>query len=352
MGVDADVENLSLAELKLEHDPATPEIDDDDVQETSESDVVRASTSGTTADGFIFGAATRLGGRVLDNVPWDDEQESAAAELIDKQRATPVTPEEQARLNATPAKYWDKFYANVADSFFKDRSWLCMEFKELADSVAAEAGPKRICEIGCGTGATAYPLLASNKNSELFIHCLDYSERAIQLVKSNPAYDESCILAETWSLCDPNGLSPGVEAGSIDVAVLIFCLSALHPDEWQQAVKNLWTMLKPGGRICFRDYGRNDLTQLRFKKSRYMQPNLYARGDQTRVYFFTKDELAQLFSPDPPGETEDTTSQSMDPYRFKTIQLGVDRRLLVNRKRRIKMYRIWMQAVFEKPADA
>lgn len=66
-----------------------------------------------------------------DNVPWDDEQESAAAELIDKQRATPVTPEEQgmlsiyiipvlllsnvftARLNATPAKYWDKFYANV-----------------------------------------------------------------------------------------------------------------------------------------------------------------------------------------------------------------------------------------------
>lgn len=65
MGVDADVENLSLAELKLEHDPATPEIDDDDVQETSESDVVRASTSGTTADGFIFGAATRLGGRVL-----------------------------------------------------------------------------------------------------------------------------------------------------------------------------------------------------------------------------------------------------------------------------------------------
>lgn len=50
-----------------------------------------------------------------------------------------------------------------------------------------------------------------------------------------------------------------------------FCLSALHPNEWQQAVKNVWTMLKPGGILCLRDYGRNDLTQLRFKAARLME---------------------------------------------------------------------------------
>ncbi|KZV61086.1 hypothetical protein PENSPDRAFT_671237 [Peniophora sp. CONT] len=33
---------------------------------------------------------------------------------------------------------------------------------------------------------------------------------------------------------------------------------------------------------------------------------------------------------------------------FKATQLGVDRRLLVNRKRQLKMYRVWMQAQFEK----
>lgn len=33
---------------------------------------------------------------------------------------------------------------------------------------------------------------------------------------------------------------------------------------------------------------------------------------------------------------------------FVAEQLGVDRRLLLNRKRQLKMYRVWMQGRFEK----
>jgi tRNAThr (cytosine32-N3)-methyltransferase len=33
---------------------------------------------------------------------------------------------------------------------------------------------------------------------------------------------------------------------------------------------------------------------------------------------------------------------------FATEQLGIDRRLLVNRKRQLKMYRVWMQGKFRK----
>ena len=33
---------------------------------------------------------------------------------------------------------------------------------------------------------------------------------------------------------------------------------------------------------------------------------------------------------------------------FSTVQLGVDRRLIVNRKRQLKMYRVWMQGKFRK----
>lgn len=36
---------------------------------------------------------------------------------------------------------------------------------------------------------------------------------------------------------------------------------------------------------------------------------------------------------------------------FTTEQLGVDRRLLVNRKRQLKMYRVWMQGKFRKIAE-
>jgi len=34
--------------------------------------------------------------------------------------------------------------------------------------------------------------------------------------------------------------------------------------------------------------------------------------------------------------------------RFTIEQLGVDRRLIVNRKRQLKMYRVWMQGKFKK----
>jgi len=289
---------------------------------------------------------------------------------------------------------------------------LHLEFPELLEATEPEAGPITIAEIGCGAGNAVFPLLGSNKNPKLILRAYDYSSQAVKLVQANSLYTDppvGAIHSAVWDLSSPDLLPPGVEPETVDIVILVFVMSALHPDEWGRAMTNIQKMLKPGGLVLFRDYGRHDLTQLRFKAGRLLDDNFYIRGDKTRVYFFELDELALLFTGSPVPSTQKTTETTQvveeseaddmtnlevspsptppapkpktDPRSdvsttvssasttssisihpnlssplahcpphplFAIEQLGVDRRLLVNRKRQLKMYRVWMQGKFRK----
>ncbi|KAL5492311.1 hypothetical protein ACEPAI_3758 [Sanghuangporus weigelae] len=385
-----------------------------------------------------------------DHVPPPDDHHERIASSLARQRAKPVPEEEKTKYNQKPAKHWDNFYKMNADNFFRNRKWLHTEFPELVEATQPNAGPVTIAEIGCGAGNSVFPLLAANQNPDLHLYAFDYSSHAVKLVQHNELYLSSSagsIRSSVWDLTSTDGLPEGIAPSSIDIVVLIFVLSALHPNEWARAVSNIYKMLRPGGLVVLRDYGRHDLTQLRFKEGRLLEDNFYIRGDKTRVYFFELDDIAVMFTGSPaqtkyktiptpeivyedeenshisgkavvdappsvlhtPGaqrsqpstppsvegagifladstlpnrtdgracsaihtfsssvESESSTSThpslssintSSHPASpsdcpshplFSIEQLGIDRRLLINRKRQLKMYRVWMQGKFRK----
>ena len=226
-----------------------------------------------------------------------------------------------------------------------------------------------ILEIGAGAGNTVFPLLKHNRNQNLMIHAVDFSKKAVALMQSSDLFNPKHMVASQWDIASES-LPSRLSLGSVDVVVLIFAFSALSPKQWVQAVRNVYRVLRPGGEVCFRDYGRGDLAQVRFKKGRWLGENFYVRGDGTRVYFFEEDELRRIWG----GRVEEAAEEALavdvgeegDVERggggmggtyltneqremaFEIVSLGTDRRLLVNRQKQLKMYRCWMQGRFRK----
>ncbi|KAI0201304.1 methyltransferase [Astrocystis sublimbata] len=322
-------------------------------------------------DPFMFGSRYLEDGdnpfefNAWDHVETDDAYKEYSEQQYAMQRASPVSDFEKNRFNSDPAKFWNMFYKNNTSNFFKNRKWLQQEFPVLHTVTAEDAGPKILLEVGAGAGNTAFPILAHNKNPKLRLHACDFSKKAVEVMRSHEEYNTDHMQADVWDVASEE-LPPGVDENSVDVVLMVFIFSALAPSQWERAVKNIHRVLKPGGEVCFRDYGRGDLAQVRFKKGRYLDENFYIRGDGTRVYFFEKDELERLWSGDFPAETsinevKDGTSESATPdipqqppaaktgsQLFDIEDLGVDRRMLVNRAKKIKMYRCWMQGRFRK----
>uniref|UniRef100_A0A2K5RIA7 tRNA N(3)-cytidine methyltransferase n=1 Tax=Cebus imitator TaxID=2715852 RepID=A0A2K5RIA7_CEBIM len=289
-----------------------------------------------------------------DNVEWSEEQAAAAERKVQENSTQRVCQEKQVDYEINAHKYWNDFYKIHENGFFKDRHWLFTEFPELAPSqnqnhskdwflenkrseisecTNSEDGPGlimeeqrkcsskslehktqvppveenvtqkisdleicadefpgssatyRILEVGCGVGNTVFPILQTNNDAGLFVYCCDFSSTAIELV------------------------------------------------QMQKAINRLSKLLKPGGMMLLRDYGRYDMAQLRFKKGQCLSGNFYVRGDGTRVYFFTQEELDVLF----------TTAG------LEKVQNLVDRRLQVNRGKQLTMYRVWIQCKYRKP---
>ena len=121
---------------------------------------------------------------------------------------------------------------------------------------------------------------------------------------------------------------------SAHFGLFMFVLSALSPEKFQIVVDKLGEQIKEGGVVYFRDYGRYDFAQLRFalRGNQKLADNFYVRHDKTRAYYFTLEEIREIFT----------------KAGFEEIENKYCYRVIENRKLEKRMYRVWIQARFRK----
>ncbi|QSS66724.1 actin filament binding protein [Histoplasma capsulatum] len=239
-------------------------------------------------DPFQFGSRyLEEGDDVFEFNAWDhvetdaDYREYAELQYL-RQKESPVSEEARDKYNANPSKFWNLFYKHNASNFFKNRKWLHQEFPILTEVSKADAGPQVILEVGAGAGNSAFPILANNKNEQLRLHACDYSKKAVEVIRKAEHYDERYMQADVWDVSaeGEDSFPPGLGPDSVDVVVMIFIFSALSPSEWCRALRNIHQVLKPGGHVLFRDYGKGDLAQtLHLESWPYGEWSIHAEFD-------------------------------------------------------------------------
>lgn len=244
-----------------------------------------------------------------------------------KEESSCQTDLELGQIENRVSRKWNDFYQTHGDKFFKDRQWIFSEFPEILEKLEENSPACRLFEVGCGVG---------NAHNSIHIYCCDVSHNAIETLKKRDfcQSDESRIVdAFVADISKDFQMIRGqVGDNRFDFITMIFTLSALKPEDMNQTVKELASLLKPGGMILFRDYARYDLTQLRFKGRSYLSENYYVRWDGTTSFFFTQDYVHTLFS----------------QAGLKKVELKCDNRLMVNRLKELKMCRCWIQAKYVK----
>eukprot|EP00920_Eleutheroschizon_duboscqi_P002943 GHVT01007098.1.p1 GENE.GHVT01007098.1~~GHVT01007098.1.p1 ORF type:complete len:375 (+),score=87.03 GHVT01007098.1:214-1338(+) len=203
-----------------------------------------------------------------------------------------------------------------------------------------------LVDCGSGVGNALLPMLKRNPNLRGI--AFDCSERAILLLQerftSEVEAGEGGLQSSQLVRAVPFDITAGdvpasvCDEGTADFALLLFVLSAVAPQFHAAVAQRVAKLLRPGGLLFFRDYGRYDMAQLRFANSGKckMEENFYVRYDGTFAYYFTSEEVEQLF-----GLASSAGLEAVE-NRYCLRQFS-------NRKTLVRMRRVWVQAKYRKP---
>jgi hypothetical protein len=147
--------------------------------------------------------------------------------------------------------------------------------------------------------------------------------------------------------------SPAITQCGADATLVMFCLSAIHPDKMATAAKNIANTLRAprndesgdnqtdgsgnanGGMVLFRDYGRYDEAQMKIGRgsSKRLAENFYLKHNGTKCYYFTLEDAHRLF---------------VDEAKLEVVDLHYIRRKYFNRSDNTVRRRVWVQGRFRR----
>ena len=297
--------------------------------------------------------ATVLQHNAWDNVGRTAEEEESAERIVREQPVAPGQRADSCRREA--AARWDEHYMTNLRNYH-DRRWLQNEYPTLlhsavtagqdedsraADAQLADERELTILETGCGVGNTLLPLLALGPH----VHAVGCDHAPFAVGKANERISREDLSCRGHAFCWDIGQALPDDAplppGGVDTVLSIFTLSALPPEALPRAFAHLAACLRPGGQLLLRDYGRLDLKQLKFaacaggRLGEGHGCEWYARGDGTTAVFFTTEAIRSL-----------AVSAGLE-----VVEVGYDRRLVVNRANQTRMHRVWVVGTLRKPAQ-
>ncbi|KAK0406625.1 hypothetical protein QR680_018697 [Steinernema hermaphroditum] len=251
----------------------------------------------------------------------DDERQKLDVEV-------PVSEFQRAKLEREAQKNWDKFYLRNKDNFFKDRHWSKTDLEELCPDIDFQKALKYL-EAGCGVGNMLFPLTEYFPNWQF--HGFDFSKNAVKLMDDRAA---EMNLKVTSAVIDLTAVddAEATKFPECDLVSLIFVLSAINPQKHASTIAALRRFVTPGGSVIARDYAIYDHAMLRFGRGAKLEDRFYVRQDGTRAYYFTTDEIRELF----------------ESNGFKAQKVEYLHRQTVNHQKGLSVQRIFLQGRFER----
>eukprot|EP00033_Pygsuia_biforma_P002944 GCRY01003245.1.p1 GENE.GCRY01003245.1~~GCRY01003245.1.p1 ORF type:complete len:302 (+),score=86.41 GCRY01003245.1:174-1079(+) len=269
-----------------------------------------------------------------ENIDYDDWMENVSSVIL---KDTDLVDEKwREKYEEKASEYWDQFYGDHGNRFFKPRRYLHRAFPSLQPK--EDCSEKRVLlDIGCGVGDGFFPLLALHPS--LHVIAFDFSAEAVDVAKSHPSYPTHAHRLSCFSYDITTGLPASVPLGSVHYALCVFVLSAISPHLHRRVLESIFQALAPGGQLLFRDYGRGDMAQVKLAKKlgHCLEEGFYVKQDGTRVFYFEKDALEKVLK-----ETGFRVDENL--YCLRAIE---------NRKRGLvaekAMRRVWVQVIATKP---